>query len=341
MTSTAPTMGRVSGRLRLVLAGAVVLTALTMATAAAAPTTMGEQADAGPRSLTPGFLLDRGRYITLEVPGATVETGAVGINNRGEIVGGARGGGRPDHGFLRDPRGHSTTFRFPGSRSTAAQKVNDRGQVTGLYSNTTDDPRAGADLTGFLLDPRGRYTRIAVPGALTTTAVGVNDRGQVVGQYQTPDGRFHGYLWERGRTTTIDVPGAVATSLVDINDRGQILGGYADDLTQRPGTFHGFVLDRGRFRTFDGPAGTLLLPGDLNDRGQVVGATIDPASGTARGFLLARGIDGPVTTVSVPGAPSTFAFGLNDRGQVTGTYNNPSAAPGPPPATAPSMGRMS
>jgi uncharacterized membrane protein len=334
MTSMARTIGRVSGRLRRAVAGAVVLTALTTATAAAAPTTMGQQADARPRSLTPGFLLERGRYTTIEVPGGTGETGAGGINNRGQIVGGARGGGSPDRGFLREARGRYRTFRFPGSRSTLAQKINDRGQLTGYYSNTTDDPRAAADLTGFLLD-RGRYSRIAVPGALTTTAVGINNRTQVVGQYQDANGRYHGYVWERGHITTIDVPGAAATSLIDINDRGQILGAFADDLTQRPGTFHGFVLDRGRFRTFDGPAGTLLLPGDLNNRGQIVGATIDPASETGRGFLLAKGVSGPFTPISVPGAPSTLAFGLNDRGQVTGTYNNPNAAPGPPPAPAP------
>jgi hypothetical protein len=33
-------------------------------------------------------------------------------------------------------------------------------------------------------------------------------------------------------------------------------------------------------------------------------------------------------------------LGLNDRGQITGAYNNPNAAPSPPPATAPPMGRM-
>jgi hypothetical protein len=168
--------------LRLAVAGAVLLTALTAATATAAPTTMGNHADPRPRTPTPGFLLDRGRYSTLEVPGATVETAALGINNLGQIVGGARGGGVPDRGFLRDARGRYTTFRYPGARSTLAQKLNDRGQLTGLYSNTTDDPRDGADLAGFVRDARGRYTRIAVPGARTTTAVGINNRGQVVGQ---------------------------------------------------------------------------------------------------------------------------------------------------------------
>ena len=132
-----PSLGR---RLRLAVAGAAVATVFTVATVAAAPPTpMGVQAAARPRSLTPGFLLDRGRYITIEVPGATVETGAGGINNRGQIVGSARGGGSPDRGFLRDPRGRYSTFRFRGARSTLAQKINDRGQITGYYSNTTDD----------------------------------------------------------------------------------------------------------------------------------------------------------------------------------------------------------
>jgi uncharacterized membrane protein len=335
MVSTARTNLRRG--LRLALAGAVVLTALTMATATAAPTPMGEHADAIPRSLTPGFLLDRGRYTTLEVPGATVETAALGINNRGQIVGGARGGGVPDRGFLRDARGRYSTFRFPGSRSTLAQKLNDRGQLTGLYSTTTDDPRDGADLAGFLRDPRGRYTRIAVAGARTTTAVGINNRTQVVGQYQDANGRYHGYVWERGRFTTIDAPGAVDTTLFDINDRGQIVGARVE----ADGTFRGFVLDRGRYTTLAPPGAVLTLPFDINNLGKIVGFTAsDLATETARGFLLAKGARGPFTPISFPDAPSTVALGLNDRGQITGAYNNPNAAPSPPPATAPPMGRM-
>jgi hypothetical protein len=119
---------RTHRRLRLAVAGAAVLTALTTATAAASPPTpMGVQADAGPRSLTPGFLLDHGRYTTLEVPGATVETGPGGINNRGQIVGGARGGGVPDRGFLRDARGRYTRIAVPGARTTTAVGINNRG----------------------------------------------------------------------------------------------------------------------------------------------------------------------------------------------------------------------
>jgi uncharacterized membrane protein len=337
MASTAPsTLGH---RLGVLIAGVVVATSLTATTAAAAPTTMevsGSRTATTPRSPSPGFLLDRGRYTTIEAPGATEETGAGGINNRGVIVGGARGGGRPDRGSLRDARRRYSTFRFPGARSTLAAKINDRGQLTGYYSNTTDDPRDGADLAGFLRDARGRYTRIAVPGARTTTAVGINNHGRVVGEYQDAAGRIHGYVWERGRFQSIDAPGAVATTLTDINDRGQMVGGR-----QEPdGTIRGFVLERGRFRFFAAPGAGVTAPFDINNRGQVVGFTASDLAAPAQGFLLARGVNGPFTPISFPGALSTLAFGLNDRGQVTGTYNNPNAAPGPPPATTPPMGRM-
>jgi probable HAF family extracellular repeat protein len=326
----------IPGRLRLAVAGAVVLTTLTMAPAGAALAPAGGGVGTLPRSPSPGFLLDRGRYTTIEAPGASVETGAGGINNRGVIVGGARGGGRPDRGFLRDTRGRFTTIRYPGARSTLASKINDRGQVIGYFSLTADDPRAEG-LTGFLLD-RGRYTRIAYPGALITTADGINNRGQVVGEYQDAAGRYHGYLWQRGRFQTIDAPGAVATQLFDINDRGQIAGVRLEpDGT----TGRGFVLERGRFTVFAAPGAGVTVPVDINNRGRIVGFTAGGlAAGAAQGFLLAKGVNGPFTPIRFPGAPSTLALGLNDRGQITGVYNNPNPAPGPRRSGTPPTGRM-
>jgi probable HAF family extracellular repeat protein len=340
-----PNRGR---RLRLAVAGAAVLTALTVTTAMASPLTpMGDQTPAMTRpgaspsqdpnvsSLSPGFLLDRGRYSTIEAPGATEETAAVGINNRGQIVGTARGGGQPDRGFVRDPRGRYTTIRYPGARSTGASKINDRGQITGGFSLTADDPRAEG-LTGFLLD-RGRYTKLAYPGAVTTTAVGVNNRGQVVGEYRDAGGRIHGYVWQRGRFTTIDAPGAAATSLTDINDRGQLVGARVEP----DGTGRGFVLERGRYTVFAAPGAGVTAPFDINNRGQIAGFTArDFATPAFQGFLLANGPKGSFSPVNFPGAPSTLVLGLNDRGQITGTYNNPNTTPSPPPAPTRSMGRM-
>jgi hypothetical protein len=165
--STRPRPGR---GLRLAVAGGVLLTALTAATAAAAPATLMEvsaperprlgtaagaalssQAGAStrPRTPIPGFLLERGRYTKFDAPGAQLETTPLGINDRGQVVGSYY---------------QTAPFRPPGSK-----------------------PR------GFLLD-HGKLTRLDVPGAAGTLAMGINNRGQVVGQYQQPDGTSHGFL---------------------------------------------------------------------------------------------------------------------------------------------------
>jgi hypothetical protein len=99
MASTARTS--LARRLRLALAGAAVLTALTTATARAAPPApMGSQApattrpgarpspDQDPGTSRPprGFLLDRSRFTTFDAPNATF-TAPFGLNDRGQIVG--------------------------------------------------------------------------------------------------------------------------------------------------------------------------------------------------------------------------------------------------------------
>ena len=156
----------------------------------------------------------------------------MGINDRGDIAGGYDDG-KGDHGFMRDRRGRITTIDVPGARGTAAQKINNRGQIAGVYSDTSPDTQVPPE-RGFLLE-RGKLTRIDVPDAVQTRAVGINNRGQVVGEYTDADGMVHGFLWDKGQFTTIDVPEAAMTSAVDINDRGQIVGVHTDGRNHDPG----------------------------------------------------------------------------------------------------------
>jgi probable HAF family extracellular repeat protein len=248
-------------------------------------------------------------------------------------------------GFLLE-RGRFTRIDVPGSKGTNAAKINNRGQIVGVYSDTSPDlgDRPDSDptdpnykLRGFLLDKHGRLTRIDFPGARSSQAVGINDRGQVVGEYKDAAGKFHGYLWDKGRFTTIDVPGATATSAFGINNRGQILFIYEDDRSP----FRGAVLSKGVFTRFDAPGAQITFPFGLNDRGQIVGYSGDPADlTTIRGFLLAKGAKGPFTTISRPGATVTVPTGINDRGQIVGIAFNPEATPSPQPTDPAPMGRM-
>ena len=220
-------------RLGALIAGAMALTAASVATAGAAPRVPMEGraaglvrlgADTRPRSLSPGFLLDRGRYTTIEAPGATGETGVGGINNRGVIVGGARGGGRPDRGFMRDTRGRFTAIRYPGARSTLASKINDRGQLVSVRAEPDGTVR------GFVLE-RGRFTVFAAPGAGVTVPFDINNRGQIVG-FTGSDlaaDAAQGFLLAKGAKgpfTPIRFPGAPSTLALGLNDRGQITGVY-------------------------------------------------------------------------------------------------------------------
>ena len=90
-----------------------------------------------------GFLLDRGRYTTIDVPGAS-RTLALRINARGQILGDyedERGG---CHGFLLE-EGRFETIDVPGT-PTQAIGLNDRGQVAGTYIDAMES------FHGFLFD---------------------------------------------------------------------------------------------------------------------------------------------------------------------------------------------
>jgi probable HAF family extracellular repeat protein len=319
---------------RFATAAAVVLGALTLGTAGVVATVAAEPADevslvsdetgtiAEARSPLPGFLLDRGRYTVVEASDPDVQVFPASINNRGVAVGEYVLPDQRESGLLRNARGRITTFDIPGAAGTEATGINDRGQITGAYSEDTPIVNNSARPRGFILDG-DRVTTVDYPGAASTEVTAVNSRGQAVGAYTDADGVVHGFRWERGRLTALDVPGAATTVPVDINDRGQILG-YTSDAA---GTWvRGFVWERGRLTTIQAPDAPFTMPGGINNRGQIVGVTYDDADLTgAQGFLLARGAGSRFIPINVPGAPRTLASDINDRGQIVGLYENPVA----------------
>ena len=296
-----------SARLRrFVAVAAVAVTALTVAPAAAFGHKPGHAETPRPTSPVPGFVLDRGRYTSIQVPGATGESLAGGINNRGQIVGQYRDA-RGEHGYRSDAEGKLTTIDIPGALATAPVKINDRGQIVGIYSrNATNTKDPDATFHGFVLQ-RGKVTTIDYPGAASTQAAGINNRGEVVGDYFDAAGTAHGFRWYKGRFTRIDVPGTF-TGVLDINDRGQIVGYHADNVA---GPFHGFLVDGASSRrSTPRGSGTRTPPGSTT----VAASWVSPA----------RTLRGPSSTASA----STSSAGAHSSGSTS------QARPAPSPATS-------
>jgi probable HAF family extracellular repeat protein len=170
-----------------------------------------------------GYLWDRGRFRTIaDAPRAT-DTAPIDINDRRQITIHASSAAEPFLNFLVDD-GEFTRIQFPGAVGTTVHKIDNRGQIVGVY----DDGSPGQH--GFTLN-RGRYRTIDFPGTTFTGVNSSNTRGQIVGYILEGDlaqPRLRGAILSRGRLTTFDAPvpprGPAGTTAVDINDRGQIVG---------------------------------------------------------------------------------------------------------------------
>jgi hypothetical protein len=74
-----------------------------------------------------GFILARGTFTTIAVPGA-IEMILLGNNNRGQVVGSYLDAGGTQHAFLRGSRGRLTTIEVPRATTTVALDINGGGR---------------------------------------------------------------------------------------------------------------------------------------------------------------------------------------------------------------------
>jgi len=236
-----------------------------------------------------GFLLTRGVYTSIDVPGA-IRTNAVGIT----VLSSRRS--------RRDDDEHQMNACPGGCRDLA---------IVGRY-DTPDGKGHGYLLSG------GALTTIDFPGATFTVATGINPSGHIVGRYRSPDGMFHGYSLIDGSFTTIDYPGAISIQGITINRRDDIAGYYVD----AAGVFHGFLLSEGSFTTFD-PPGSVNTGGPasalgINSDGEIVGC-YTTADGRTHGFVLRNG---SFTSFDIAGVRLTCNNGVNQHGDIVGLFED-------------------
>jgi len=237
-----------------------------------------------------GFLLSAGTYTTIDCPSPyTAGSGAFGINNLGDIVGGCSAPGGINGFYGTSPGfvlsgGVMTLLPDPGSyggASVQAYDINDAGQIVGLY---TDPCLCGGH--GFLYSG-GIYTTLDIPGYINTQAYGINNLGQIVGLTSATfgGGDAHGFILDGGVYTIIDHPDVAAVpynSLYEINDSGRMVGFYVDT----SGVQHGYLLDSGTFTSVDHPSAQATGLTGITSQGRLTGNYADLAS-VGHGFVTA------------------------------------------------------
>ena len=138
--------------------------------------------DGNPR----GFTYNGGVFTTLDVPNAQFGTWVNSINNNGQAVGFYQDATQMYHGFVYDPITKNYANIDMPNASTQVYGINDRGQVTGNYSN-------GYPL-GFVYDlsTKAIYT-FNISNATSVAPNGINNKGQVIGWFTDAAGT-HGFI---------------------------------------------------------------------------------------------------------------------------------------------------
>lgn len=174
-----------------------------------------------------GFKIEGGKFTIIRYPGAT-STGALGIDNNGDIAGRWSNGGLGGAFLLSN--GQFTALQVPGFINSVAEDVNDSGLVVGYY---TDHALHG---NGFTYS-QGQYATVDEPGQTSTVLTGVNDAGATVGYAIDDLGVSTGFVYQGGVFRQVVIPNSTNVTANGINNLGDVSG----TLTDSSGQHMGFV----------------------------------------------------------------------------------------------------
>ena len=251
------------------------------------------------------------------------DTGATGLNDRGQVVICAESGERALFGqaVLWDKGRASDLGALPGDTYCRANGVNNAGQVIASSYNRFNHNRA------FVWQDGVKTELLGLDGYPHSKALALSNAGQVVGYAQT--GRYddrrelvaRAALWTDaggGRPADIGTLGGDYSAAYGVNDRGQVVG-KAD--TAFLGSTHAFLWQNGRMTDLGTLGGSNSLALRVNNAGQVVGYS---ETGRATHAFLWQ--NGALRDLGVlPGASSSEAHALNDRGQIVGASDDAAA----------------
>jgi hypothetical protein len=206
-----------------------------------------------------------------------------------------------------------STFDYPGTgNQTRPQKINDRGDIVGIYVDTNLVSR------GFIRFGDGSFSAPLVDPNDTgndTEGRGINNSRLFCGDYLDGSlGTFHGFFFSRNIYQNYDVPDSTTTIVLGLNNVGDFCG----SATPTGGIQEAFLSIGGMVTEFAVQNATATLAYQLNATNQSCGYSIDPA-GATHGFF--RDSDGRLHV-----GTSTILFGNNDRNFIVGRYADEAGA---------------
>ena len=221
------------------------------------------------------------------------------INDRGVVVGACENGlidplaNFPEIDAVVWKNGQITDLGTLGGNTSSANAVNNRGQVTGLASNTIPDP----------------FNMGLVPGLLFNFGVT----------------QVHAFLWQDGPMQDLGTLGGPDSAGEYVNERGQVAGVSYTSFTPNPGTGiptqDPFLWDNGTMKDLGTLGGTAGWPWGLNQRGQVVGQSNLAGDMANHPFLWDK--KNGMIDLGTLGGSNGHATWLNDAGEVVGVANLP------------------
>jgi hypothetical protein len=263
-----------------------------------------------------GFLLSRGQFTTIDVPGSLVgadgalPTTARAIGPSGDIVG-----------------QFTAPYNPPVSTSAPIDSA--------VYCPATGSP---ACIKGFLYS-HGKFSAVMFPGHPGAIPGHISPDGSIYGcmhDFDLMDSMFSAGWIRAGDTIVPTSLTAGGGALSDPNQSypnsmhggatpdGSVVTGFYVDMTTNH--THGYVIQNGILETYDVPGSTRTVVWDINPGQQMVGTYSD--SKGQHGFLQLPDAFAPITVDAPSAAPfnsvSTVIQGINSGGEMVGQYTDTS-----------------
>ena len=252
------------------------------------------------------------RYQVTRIPAAQgANSVALGINNKGEVVGYSFQGDDYQAFLYSSSSKTLTDVGSLGGKINAACAINDAGQIVG-YSQD-----GNGNLLAFISSRNQPIASLGtLEGASTSEAFGINNSGAAVGDSQSGSQNHRPVLFSKNSVQDLGLggsnePDALETAYA-INDAGKIVGRHSAGNN----AFHAFVDLNGNTTDLPTLGGTNGEAFAINKNGLVVGDS-DTADGAAHAFVFDHSQLKDLGTL--PGFENaSYARGINNAGDIVG-----------------------